>query len=216
MLYLYDDAIADDIKASFDVEPDETPPIRVVSPDAAINLAAQIQGDEIKFPLVVLTREDPFTIDSARTNFTQMHRGQLAVIDKETNYLYYERVIPIKLNYNLTILATNTADLDEITREFLFKYINMYYLTIKLPYEAERKIRFGVTISPDSDVQNASGTFEYLEGGKLYQSIIPLTCEGCILVSYKAVRLKHISLDHVVPVKHEFLEANLSRLEKGN
>ena len=47
MLYLYDDAIADDIKASFAVEPDETPPIRVVSPDAAINLAAQIQGDEI-------------------------------------------------------------------------------------------------------------------------------------------------------------------------
>ena len=216
MLYLYDDAIADDIKASFDVEPDETPPIRVVSPDAAINLAAQIQGDEIKFPLVVLTREDPFTIDSARTNFTQMHRGQLAVMDKETNYLYYERVIPIKLNYNLTVLATNTADLDEITREFLFKYINMYYLTIKLPYEAERKIRFGVTISPDSDVQNASGTFEYLEGGKLYQSIIPLTCEGCILVSYKAVRLKHISLDHVIPVRHEFLEENLSRLEKGN
>lgn len=216
MLYLYDDAIADDIKDSFDTGPDETSPIRVVSPDAAINLAAQIQGDEIKFPLVVLTREDPFTIDSARTNFTQMHRGQLAVMDKETNYLYYERVIPIKLNYNLTVLATNTADLDEITREFLFKYINMYYLTIKLPYEAERKIRFGVTISPDSDVQNASGTFEYLEGGKLYQSIIPLTCEGCILVSYKAVRLKHISLDHVVPVKHEFLEANLSRLEKGN
>ena len=216
MLYLYDDAIADDIKDSFDTGPDETSPIRVVSPDAAINLAAQIQGDEIKFPLVVLTREDPFTIDSARTNFTQLHRGQLAVMDKETNYLYYERVIPIKLNYNLTVLATNTADLDEITREFLFKYINMYYLTIKLPYEAERKIRFGVTISPDSDVQNASGTFEYLEGGKLYQSIIPLTCEGCILVSYKAVRLKHISLDHVVPVKHEFLEANLSRLEKGN
>ena len=117
MLYLYDDAIADDIKNSFEVGPGETPAIRVVNPEAAINIAAQIQNDEIQFPLVVLTREDPFTIDSARTNFTQMHRGQLAVMDKETNYLYYERVIPIKLNYNLTVLATNTADLDEITRE---------------------------------------------------------------------------------------------------
>jgi hypothetical protein len=88
----------------------------------------------------------------------------------------------------------------------------MYYLTIKLPYEAERKIRFGVAIAPDSDVQNTSGTFEYLEGGKLYQSIIPLTCEGCILVSYKAVRLKHISFEQVVPIGHEFLEENLAKL----
>ncbi len=129
-------------------------------------------------------------IDRERMNFTRAHKGVQSVLDPETNNLYYEKVIPIKLSYSLTILTTNTADMDELIRELLFKYLNMYFLTITLPYECNRKVRFGISIQTESDIQRSSGNLEYIESGKLYQSIIPLTCEGCVLVSYTPAHLK--------------------------
>jgi hypothetical protein len=210
MLYLYDAAIAKDIKSSFTDEVGNSE-VKVVDPQAAVNILSQIQDDNLKFPAVVLTRDPTYSIDNQRTNFTAMHRGVLTVMDNSTNELYYEKSIPIRLKYNLTVLATNTADADELTKELLFKYLQMYYLSIRLPYEADRIIRFGISITTESDIQQSSGSFDYLEAGKLYQTIIPLVCEGCVLVSYTPCRLKHVGIEYVVPVQHEYLEQNTSK-----
>lgn len=210
MLYLYDSAIAKDIKSSF-ADDEGNSAVKVVDPQAAVDILAQIQEDNVKFPAVVLTRDSVYSFDTQRSNFTAMHRGVLTVMDTETNQLYYEKVIPIRLKYNLTLLATNTADIDELAKELLFKYLQMYYLSIRLPYEADRVIRFGISITAESDIQQSSGSFEYLESGKLYQTIIPLTCEGCVLVSYTPCRLKHVGIEQVVPVQHEYLQTNVNK-----
>lgn len=210
LLYLYDSAIAEDIRESF-TDAAGNSDVKVVDPQGAVNILAQIQEDSVKFPAVVLTRDPTYAIDTQRSNFTAMHRGVLTVMDTETNKLYYEKVIPVRLRYNLTLLATNTADIDELTKELLFKYLQMYYLKIQLPYEADRTIRFGVSITAETEIQQSSGSFEYLEAGKLYQSVIPLVCEGCVLVSYTPVRLKHIGVEHVVPVQHEYLQDNTNK-----
>ena len=90
--------------------------------------------------------------------------------------------------------------MDEMVREVIFKYSNMYFLTIKLPYEASRKVRFGVRISSENTVSTKSSTLEYLTGGKLYESSINLVCEGCVLVSYTPAHLvRNISDIGVVP-----------------
>lgn len=210
MLYLYDSAIIKDINSSFTDEIGNSD-VKVVDPQAAVNILAQIQEDNLKFPAVILTRDPVYSIDTQRSNFTAMHRGVLTVMDTSTNKLYYEKAIPVRLKYNLTVLATNTADVDELTKELLFKYLQMYYLSIRLPYEADRIIRFGISVTTDSDIQQSSGSFEYLESGKLYQTIIPLTCEGCVLVSYTPVRLKHVGVEQVIPVQHEYLESNINK-----
>lgn len=194
MLYKYDNAIVDDLKRSFNPENVPNPVVSVVSPDQIIGLAAQLQNDSIKLPLIALTRNQE-QIDSSRTNFTAMHRGVATVIDNETNELYHEKVIPITLSYNLTIITSNTADMDEMIRELMFKYINMYFLTIKLPYESNRKIRFGVSLSKDSEIDRTSGVSEYRSEGKLYQSILTLNCEGAVLVSYTPVKLKRLEYE---------------------
>ncbi len=194
MLYKYDNAIVDDLKRSFNPENVPNPVVSVVSPDQIIGLAAQLQNDSIKLPIIALTRNQE-QIDSSRTNFTAMHRGVATVIDNETNELYHEKVIPITLSYNLTIITSNTADMDEMIRELMFKYINMYFLTIKLPYESNRKIRFGVSLSKDSEIDRTSGVSEYLSKGKLYQSILTLNCEGAVLVSYTPVKLKRLEYE---------------------
>lgn len=194
MLYKYDNAIVDDLKRSFNPENVPNPVVSVVSPDQIIGLAAQLQNDSIKLPIIALTRNQE-QIDSSRTNFTAMHKGVATVIDNETNELYHEKVIPITLSYNLTIITSNTADMDEMIRELMFKFINMYFLTIKLPYESNRKIRFGVSLSKDSEIDRTSGVSEYRSEGKLYQSILTLNCEGAVLVSYTPVKLKRLEYE---------------------
>ncbi len=196
MIYLYDRALCDDLAQSFNPDAISNPVVRIVEPDAVIGLAAQIQNDNIKFPIVAVGRDADTSIDTSRTNFTYMHKGVAAVMDPETNLLYYEKVVPIKLGYHLTILTTNTADMDEMVKELLFKYSNMYFITMTLPYECHRKVRFGVTIDTSASIERSSGQLEYIQEGKLYQTIISLRCEGAVLVSYTPVKLKRFA--HVI------------------
>ena len=194
MIYLYDDAIALDLKKSFDPQNIGSPVVKVIDAERGLDLVAQDSEDKITFPIVALTRYPDTPIDTDRYNFTRAHRGVAAVIDKETNNLYYEKAIPIKLQYDLTVLATNTADRDELVKELLFKYTNQYFITFTLPYECKRPVRFGVIIDRDNSIESKSGTIEYLNSGTVYQTIIPLKCEGCVLVSYTPAHLQRRQL----------------------
>lgn len=199
MIYLYDNALAEDLERSFNTDNIGSPCVRVIDPEQGLQVLAQKEGDNLSFPLVLLTRYPDTPIDKLRMNFTRAHRGVAAVLDKETNELYYEKAIPIEVNYDLTILAANTVDREELMKELIFKYTDMYFVTFELPYECKRKIRFGVRIDPDKDISSKSGTLEYLGEGTLYQTIIPLKCEGCVLVSYTPAKLQR-SIYDIEPV----------------
>lgn len=192
MIYLYDQAICDDLNRSLGSNS-----VRIVDPEGAIDIVAQIQNDNIKFPVIVVTRDGNYSIDSSRLNYTLAHTGVPASIDTETNKVYNERSLPINLNYNLTVLATNTADMDELMKELMFKYIHQFFLTIKLPYESDRKLRFGICINSDTQIEQSSGSVEYLQSGTLYQSILPLKCDGCVLLSYTPHQLHHYGFPDV-------------------
>ena len=189
MLYLYDKAICDDLSKSFNPDGGANSIVKVIDPEGAIQVVAQLQNDDVQFPAVMLTRSEDFEIDSERWNFTRAHKGVPVQLKNETNELYYEKAVPIKLNYSLTLLTTNTADRDELIRELIMKYTNMYFLKIKLPYECDRYIRFGIR-ADFQGMQHSSGSFNYLQSGQLYQTIIPLNCEGCVMVTYTPVKLK--------------------------
>lgn len=194
MLYLYDEAIKKDLERSFNPSNVPDPVVRVVEVDAAIGLAAQLQNDNITFPLVAVTRMPDHSIDESRMNFTLAHRGVISVFDNKTNMIYRERIMPIKLTYTLTVLTTKTTDMDELMRELIFKYTSMYFLTIKLPYESSRKVRFGVRIDWDEGIQRKSGQLEYIASGQVYQSIITLQCDGCFLATYTPTKLRNVEI----------------------
>lgn len=190
MIYLYDRVVCKDLRESFDPMGSADSHVTFIDTENVIGLAAQIHDDKVRFPLVAITRKPDSNIDRSRMNFTRAHSGVEAVIDNQTNNIYYERSIPIDLRYVITVLTTNLADMDEIVREILFKYSNMYFLTLKLPYEADRKIRFGVILDPDSSIDRTSSNSEYLTSGQLYQTLIPLKVDGAVLVSYTPMKLK--------------------------
>lgn len=196
MLYLYDKAICDDLRKSFNPDSMGSSIVKVVDPDLAIDVVSQIQNDEFEFPAVVVTRGSDYEIDTSRMNFTRLHRGVSTVLDPDMNNLYDERVLPVTLRYNLTILGTNTADMDELTRELLFKYYEQFFLSIHLPYESDRVARFGLMIDDSQPIESTSRSMEYLQSGKCYQNIIHLVTAGCVLLDYRARKLPRYETDH--------------------
>lgn len=189
MLYIYDDAIVNDLQKSFNSEFVTTPVVKSVGVDEITGIAAQVKEDNITFPMICVVRSPEYQIDKQRTNFTAMHKGSVAVFDNATNDIYYEKVLPISLSYTLSILTTNTVDMDELVREILFKYTSMYFITVRLPYESDRLIHIGVTIN-ESEISRQSGSSEYLSSGTLYETLIPLNIDGAVLVNYTPVKLE--------------------------
>lgn len=197
MIYLYDNAITQDLRDSFDTRMSGTPAVRVIDPEESIGLAAQLQNDQIQFPIISVNRVPNWTIDKNRRNFTAAKRGVLAGIETSTNNFYYERSMPIELSYELSIITTRVADMDEIVKEILFKYSSMYFLSIRLPYECNRVVRFGVIVD-DDNIERISTVKDSHQTGALHQTIIPMKCEGCVLVSYLPVKLKRTAFDSTI------------------
>lgn len=195
MLYLYDKAICQDLNKSFNPDNVPNPTVRAIDPEGAINIAAQINNDEITYPIAVFKRSDDIVIDKQRYNFTRAKKGVPVGIDNETNQMLIEKVIPIQLHYDLHVLTTNRADMDEIIKELLFKYTEMYFLSIILPYELKRKVRFGIKLDPDADISVKSGQYNYLTVGTLYECVLPLDCEGAVLVSYDTSHLSRTTTE---------------------
>lgn len=201
MLYLYDNAVVDDLKKSFNPDNVPNPIVKVISPDEIMGVAAQIQNDEISLPIVAVSRSNEIKYDMSRYNFTQAKIGVPAEYDSKENIIYYEKAMPIFLEYSITVLTSNQVDLDELVKELLFKYSNQYFLIIRTPYEAKRAIRFGIQLLPDSGVEYESTSKDYWEKGTLYQAIIQMKCDGCVLLSYTPRKVTQLCIDRDIVIQ---------------
>lgn len=195
MLWLYDDAIVEDLRSCFQPDENGKPVVCVVPPENVLSIAAQVQDDNLHFPIIAVSREDNIPVDNQLTNFTRMHQGVATVVDKEKNIIYHEKAIPIKLVYSLVCLGTNTADIDELIRELLFKYTSQYFLSIKVPYESKRRIRFGVRVNPEEEIEWMSTTSNYLQDGKLHSAGIHLYIDGAVYLHYTPQKLRRLDME---------------------
>ena len=193
MLYLYDNAIVDDLKNSLTEAANKN--VFITDVENYPGIIAQVQEDTITYPLLLLHREPDTPIITELMNFTRYKFGVPCVFDNKTNNVYYERALPIEINYTLDIVSTNVADTDELAREIFYKYISMYFLTIRAPYESDRKIRFGITADTDFGIKKETGSFDYIKSGTLYQSTIRLKTEGCVSLTYTPRHLQRSVID---------------------
>lgn len=195
MLWVYDNAIVDDLKRCFTPNDGGEPAVCVVPPDDIVSIAAQVQDDNLHFPMIAVSRETNIPIDSSLMNFSRAHHGVATVVDKEKNLIYYEKTVPLKLIYTLVCMGTNTADIDELIRELIFKYTSQYFLTVTIPYESKRKIRFGVRIDPDENIEWYTTTSNYLQEGKLHSAGITLHIDGAVYVHYTSEKLRRLDME---------------------
>ena len=193
MLYLFDRAVVDDLKSSLTDELNKN--VFLTDADNYPGILAQIQDDTISYPLILLHRDEDTPIKTELMNFTRYQFGVPCSFDNKKNTVYYERALPVEVNYTLRILSHNVADTDELARELFYKYISMYFLTIQLPYESDRKIRFGVQVDMDYGIKKESSGGEYLSTGALYQSTLHFKTEGCVMITYTGRHLTRSALD---------------------
>jgi len=188
MLYLYDNAIVDDIKASINAD-NANPNVVIADPETYQGILSQIQDDTITYPVILVIRDPDMPIIQELWNFPRAQFGIPAAFDNKTNNIYYEKSLQVGLQYTIRILTTNVADTDELARELFYKYLSMYYLTIRLPYESDRKIRFGIEVDLGYGIKRESSSTEYTKTGALYQSTIHLNTQGCVMLSYSSRHL---------------------------
>lgn len=199
MLYLYDDAIVSDIKNSINSD-NANPNVIISDPDAFPGLLAQMQNDTITYPLIIVKRDEDMPIISELYNFSRAQFGIPAAFDNKTNNIYYEKSIPLDIQYTITIISTNVVDTDELARELFYKYLSQYFLTIRLPYESDRKIRFGIEIDLAYGIKRESGAFDYIKSGSLYKSTIHLKTNGCVSLSYTPQHLTRAVLSQDIDI----------------
>ena len=192
MIWVYDNAVVDDLKKSFDQDEYGNCVVSVVPPEDVLSIAAQVQDDKIRYPIIALSRGDAVPINNDLVNFTRLHKGIATVFDNDTNNIYYEKAVPLKLQYTLVCMGTNTADVDEIVRELFFKYTSQYFITIQIPYESKRKIRCGLRIDPSEEIQQYSTTSNYLQEGKLHSTGITLHVDGAVMIHYTPEHLRRL------------------------
>lgn len=201
MLWAYDDAIVQDLSNCIDPEGGANSSVKMMGENGLMGVFAQIQDDRITFPAVFLQRHQETPLDPKRYNFTRMHKGVPTTYDPEKNTLYLEKAVPIDLKYDLHVLTTNTADMDELMREILFRYTGMYYITMTVPYESKRTIRFGIAINPDTSIRRNSGASDYIESGRLFESTMELECQGAVLLNYTPRHMEGLVMDNRIQVK---------------
>ena len=195
MLWAYDEAIIKDLSGCIDPKGEANNTVRMMGEQGMMGIFAQLQEDRITFPAIYLQRSNETPLDAARYNYARLHQGVVAGFDHDTNNVYIEKALPIQLKYDLHVLTTNTADMDEIIRELLFRYSQMYYITMQIPYESKRNIRFGMAINPDTPIRRNSGVTEYVESGQLYESTLEIECQGAVLINYTPRHLTGVEID---------------------
>lgn len=201
MLWAYDEAIVKDLVSCIDPDGGANSTVKMMGDTGIMGVIAQLQNDNINFPAIFLQRSAETPIDQTRANFTRLHKGVPAVYESEENNVYLEKMIPIELKYEMHVLTTNTTDMDEIIRELLFRYASMYYITMQVPYESKRNIRFGIAINPNTQISRQSGNVDYIENGKLYESIVELDCQGAVMLSYTPRHMQGIVIDNTIHIK---------------
>lgn len=201
MLWVYDDAIVKDLASCIDPEGGANNTVKMIGDEGMMGIFAQLQEDKITFPAIFLKRNDDTPLDRNRFNFSRLHKGVATTYDPEANNIYVEKCAPIELSYQLHVLTTNTADMDELIRELLFRYTSMYFITLQVPYESKRNIRFGIGIKPDTNITRKSSTSDYVSSGKLYEATMELECQGAVLLDYTARHMTGITMDDNIKFK---------------
>ena len=178
MMTLYDKSIVNALMRRFNQDASQGVVVNIISPEYIEGLDSQIREGKCRFPVVALVRKDmPYSIDTGRTIYTTIPKGKVYTqADVKNYYTEPEGFVPIKQPYSLTVLTTDTAQMEAIVKAIQELLSNMKFLSIDHPTRANEKIRFGVVVDSTREIQKSSS-------GQMHQTIIPLSCEGGVIKS---------------------------------
>lgn len=160
MIYLYDRAVVDKFREIF-----RDPRITVQPPENAIRYTAQLENDDVTFPLISINRTN-WSVRDSDINWAQSRTG-IADHINDNNTVSVMRAIPIQMSYQLDIYTVDRITNDEIYRELIFYFLKHPTLEVEIPYTLDNKHVFNLVM--DSDITDNSDTVEHINKGVLYR-----------------------------------------------
>lgn len=184
MIHLYDESLYHYFQKNFGDN------VGIVPVKDYWNVIAMHKETRLQLPAVVLFRTN-WTPERNLQSWPIARRGRVDRVQdhKRIN----EQALPIQADYTVTLLATTQDDIDELTSEMTFLFLNKPRLTILLPYGSDRSIHGQIMIN--GDFQNSSGNDRFSETGILYQQIIPIRVLGANIIDIHKKNLRYLKWD---------------------
>lgn len=174
--YLYEKVLVDELrKISGDGR------VSVIAPDQAIQYYAQFDKEKDKFqlPAIVLSRGQT-TLVEERKNQVAMLNGQTSRLDNE-NIIHKGQNIPMKIVWQVDVLAVDRFTCDEIIRELVFFFTTHPRFYVEVPYDLNIEQNFDIFISPD--IEDNSDLVDFPNRGEYFRETLTIFTDNAQLFS---------------------------------
>lgn len=169
---LYDDAIINNFREIF-----EDSRIHILPVEQALRFTAQLQRDDIAFPLISTTRLG-YSIKLEEVNFTGLHSGGYQRRNDDGTDVFAQ-VIPIRINYQVDVFTVSKSMGDELVRELIFYLLQNPTLKVQVPYDLNMTHVFN--LFPESEIVDNSDTVEHINKGVLFRNTLSLYTDDALL-----------------------------------
>lgn len=183
---LYDDAIINNFR---DILSDSR--IHILPVEQALKFTAQLNRDDITFPLISTTRLG-YSIKLNEVNFNGLHTGGYQRREGNGTTIFAQ-VIPIRINYQVDVFTVNKELGDEIIRELVFYLLQNPTLKVEIPYNLNIKHAFNLFL--ESDVVDNSDTVEHINKGVLFRNTLSMYTDDAYLFASREQLHGNVSAD---------------------
>lgn len=181
MIYLYDTALYNYFKDNLKSE------VAIVPVKEYWNVISMHKENRLQLPAVVLFRTN-WTPEKQLQSWPIARKGRIDRVQEHKKIS--EQAIPIQADYTVTLLAYTQDDIDELTSEVSFLFLNKPRLEVLLPYGSDRSIHGQILIN--GDFQSSSGNDQFSVSGILYQQIIPIRVLGANIIDIRRKNLRYL------------------------
>lgn len=190
--YLYDEAIVNNLRSL--VNDDR---IHIVPPDNALNVIGRITDDDIKLPLISLSRTS--TQISNSISHPMKFDGGIAGYDSKTKIFKKIQAIPIRINYLLDVWTKHRQENDDIIRELIFYISTHPTMKVEIPYGLDIEHKFNIFI--DSDIDDNSDIVEHKNRGEYFRQTLSLYTDDAYL--WKSASRYFMNVDVGLKIENE-------------
>jgi hypothetical protein len=172
----YDDAIINKFRSIFN---DNT--IYILPVENAIRFSAQLNKDNVKFPMISTTRLG-YSIRKSDINFSAKMYGSFVTRDGENNNVFAQ-TIPIRIEYQLDVFTVDHESCDEIVRELIFFFEQ--HPTLEAHFDYGLNIDHNFNIYLNEEIVDNSDTVEHVNNGVMFRNTLTFYTDDAILFRSK-------------------------------
>jgi hypothetical protein len=180
-VYAYDESVVSNFRELFKQK------VTINVDDMIFDFRAFISGDDIKMPIISLTRTGWSLLDNRphAMKFT----GGIVEYDEDTDKYSGVQMIPIRISYQVDVLTESRKENDLLLRELIFYLSTHPTLTVDIPYGLDIKHVFNLFIS--GDITDNSDISMHKEKGRYFRQTFDMyTDDAYLWQSYKHSNIK--------------------------